>query len=78
MAKDMEDLKNFIDPQLLPKEYGGLLPEAEHMENFDEFFKTVRPNLDKIRSRIVDWSKVPDVQEKLKETVGSFRKLEID
>lgn len=78
MAKNMEDLKNYIDPQLLPKQYGGALPEAEHMKIFDDFFETVRPSLDKIRSRVVDWSKVPDAQEKLKETVGSFRKLEID
>lgn len=77
LPKNMEDLKNYIDPALLPKEYGGILTEQEHMDKFTEFFRTVRPNLERIRNRDIDWNKVPEMKQKV-EVVGSFRKLEID
>lgn len=78
LAKNMEDLKNFIDPNILPKEHGGQIPEAEQIETFNAFFKSVRPKLEEIKERVVDWSKVPDLSSKTKEAVGSFRKLDID
>jgi hypothetical protein len=78
-AKDMEDLKNYIAPELLPQEHGGLLPEAVHMANFDKFFESIFPQLDEIKSTLViDWNNVSDEKEKIKETIGSFRKLELD
>lgn len=77
IARDMEDLKNHIDPILLPKEHGGKYSEAEHKDYFDEYFRGVRPKLEEIKARVVDWSKVPNFS-KSKESVGSFRKLEID
>lgn len=77
LPKNMDDLKNYIDPSLLPKEYGGVLTEAQHMDIFTEFFRTVRPNLERIRQRDIDWNKVPEIRQKA-EVVGSFRKLEID
>ena len=78
IAKDMKDLTNYIDPMLLPKELGGKYSESEHKEFFDSYFKTVRPKLEEIKARVVDWSKVPDLKSSSKESVGSFRKLEID
>jgi hypothetical protein len=77
IAKDMNDLKNYIDPLLLPREYGGKYTESEHKDYFDQFFRAVRPKLEEIKARVVDWNKVPDFK-KSKENVGSFRKLEID
>lgn len=78
LPKNMQDLQNYIDPSLLPKEFGGLLTENEHMEIFNEYFRSVRPSLEKIKGRVVDWSKVPDIKAKTSEAIGSFRKLEID
>lgn len=79
IAKDMEDAKNHINVNLLPKEYGGEVSLSEHQEKFIKYFKSVKPNLEKIKKNtIVDWSKVPDLDSKVEETVGSFRKLEID
>lgn len=78
LAKNMHDLKNFIDPKILPREHGGQIPEAEQIETFNVFFRSVRPKLEEIKKREVDWSKVPDLSSKSKEAVGSFRKLEID
>jgi len=78
LPKGMDDMKNYIDPSLLPKEYGGALSEQEHMEIFNEYFKGVRPNLEKIRNdRDIEWHKAPDMK-RTSEAIGSFRKLEID
>lgn len=78
LPKSMDDMKNYIDLSLLPKEYGGALSEAEHMEIFNEYFKGVRPNLEKIRNdRDIEWHKAPDMK-RTNEAIGSFRKLEID
>ncbi|CRK93841.1 CLUMA_CG007368, isoform A [Clunio marinus] len=78
LPKNMDDLKNYINPSMLPKEYGGDLPEAEHMEIFNQYFRSVRPNLEEIRARVIDWTKVPNFKTSESEAVGSFRKLEID
>lgn len=77
IAKDMNDLKNYIDPSILPKQYGGAYDEEEHREYFQTYFRAVRPKLEEIKARIVDWNKVPGLKN-ANETVGSFRKLEID
>ena len=77
IARDMEDLKKYLDPLLLPKEFGGKYAEEEHKEFFNEYFKTVRPKLEEIKARVVDWNKVPGLK-RSNESVGSFRKLEID
>lgn len=78
LPKSMADLGNYIDQSLLPKEYGGTLSEAEHMETFNIYFREVRPKLENIRAKVIDWNKVPDFKAKTTETIGSFRKLEID
>jgi len=78
LPKSVDDLKNYIDPSLLPKEYGGALTEAEHMEIFNVYFRGIRPNLEKLRAKVVDWNKVPDLKSLSVDNVGSFRKLEID
>lgn len=56
---------------------GGKYSETEHKDYFDTFFKGVRPKLQEIKARVVDWNKVPEYKA-AKENVGSFRKLEID
>lgn len=77
IAKDMQDLKNHIDPLLLPREHGGRFTELEHKEHFDNYFRTVKPKLEEIKARVVDWNKVPELKSTV-EKVGSFRKLDID
>lgn len=54
------------------------MTEAEHMEAFNEYFRLVRPNLEKLRAKTVDWNKVPSLKTTTPDNVGSFRKLEID
>lgn len=78
LPNDMEDLKNYVNPGLLPKEFGGTLTEKEHMDRFNEYFASVRTNLEKIKLSVIDWNRVPNFKEQTVETVGSFRKLDID
>lgn len=77
IARDMSDLSSFIDPMILPKEYGGRYSEIEHKEYFQEYFREVRPKLEEIKARKIDWNRVPGFKSQ-NETVGSFRKLDID
>lgn len=79
LAKTMEDVKNYVNVDLLPKEYGGKLPKEEHKEIFIKYFHEILPNLHLIKKRVVLWDKIPEMKSSsIDETVGSFRKLEID
>ncbi|CRL05182.1 CLUMA_CG018229, isoform A [Clunio marinus] len=76
-----DDLKNHIDPEMLPVEYGGVKNEEEMKEEFKKVRDEKKEIWDHLLHFEVDWSKVP--KEKIwsnseEETVGSFRKLEID
>jgi CRAL/TRIO domain len=78
----IDELKNVIDPAILPKEYGGNEKTIdEMMQDFYKLQAMHKENVDKIWDFGVDrknvnlekvWSSVVD------ESVGSFRKLEID
>ena len=75
--KDLEELKSKFDAKLLPKELGGVTPEAEMIK---EFQKTIKHN-QKVRQQIYDtkfdMNMIPG--KKTQEiNIGSFRKLEID
>lgn len=82
ILRDKSDLKNYINPVMLPSEYGGTISEAEMMQEFLEFQRKHIENLHNFYNFKVDWSKVPP--EKIRfdadddDNVGSFRKLEID
>lgn len=79
LAKNMEDVKKHVNPKLLPKEYGGEMLKVQHQELFIKFFKSVLPNLELIKKRVVYWDKVPELKSNgIDDTIGSFRKLEID
>jgi len=78
LAKDIDDLKNYMNPAILPKELGGELPQSEHMARFQEYFRGIRPRMDEIHAKVIDWARVPDINNMKPEAVGSFRKLEID
>lgn len=76
--KDIDELKTLINPALLPKEYGGTIPEEIMMA---EFTKLVILNDDTLKRTMdieIDVTKMPHHQATEVEVVGSFRKLEID
>lgn len=81
LLKNGDDIKNHIDQSMLPKEYGGNQSEDDMKKEFLAMCNKHHINLRKIFDYEVDLSKVP--HEKIwssgeDETVGSFRKLEID
>lgn len=55
LAKDMEQLKTFIEPKLLPKEQGGSFTEKRTMENFKMLFKANKKNINTINDYRIDW-----------------------
>jgi len=81
LVKTGEELKDHITPSLLPKEFGGVLTESEMLLEFKKLHESKKELMNGIRQFKIDWNKVPE--EKLwsnveRETVGSFRKLDID
>lgn len=81
LVKSIDELKSFFDIDLLPKCYGGKLTDEEIMAEFQKLREEKRPNLLKFLEVKIDWSKVSPEKILSKdedETVGSFRKLEID
>lgn len=76
-----DELKDYINPALLPTHYGGTRTEDEMVEAFLQLVAERKENVTKFLDFNIDWSKVP--KEKLwpkgeEEIVGSFRKLEVD
>ena len=81
LIKSKDDLSNFFDLDLLPESHGGKLSDEEILNDFKKLRDEKRPNLLKFLNVKIDWTKIPP--EKLLsndecETIGSFRKLEID
>lgn len=82
VVKKTENLLDYFDKDFLPKEYGGIKSAAEMIGEFkvfrDQKRELFQETLDSWNA--IPWNKVPN--EKLKhrdmETVGSFRKLEVD
>jgi hypothetical protein len=80
VLKKGEDARNLIDPAILPKEYGGNLSFDDAIDDFSNLYEKNREELVKIMECDIDWSNVPESWggENEYESVGSFRRLEID
>lgn len=57
-ARDMEHLKTYVDPTLLPKELGGFVSESDMMKKFKKFYKSQEIKLDAINDCVIDWEKI--------------------
>lgn len=82
VIKNNDKLTNYLDPKLLPKEYGGHKSAAEMIDEFKQFVDSKRGLFNEILESYnkIHWEKVPveKLHNKNCESVGSFRKLEID
>lgn len=77
-VKGINELNQFLDKSLLPREFGGAnLTEAEMMETFMESFEANLNFLRRTNEFSIDSSKLMGCDE-LQGNIGSFRKLEID
>ncbi|XP_032678907.1 clavesin-1 [Odontomachus brunneus] len=79
--KDMDELREAIDPKILPKEYGGEVPLAEMIAEFKKNLKQQRDQLMALDDMHIEISP-KDYQaannEEFGGICGSFRKLEVD
>lgn len=84
LHKSLDELKAKVDPQLLPKEYGGSVPMDEMIKKFIERCRQQRQKILALDDMYIEitknspfWHEVED-QEIDSGMVGSFRKLEVD
>lgn len=79
---DIDELQHHIPKSILPKELGGVRSEAEILNDFKKIWNERREKRHQIIHHQIDWSKVPKERifsnNEQSESVGSFRKLEID
>jgi hypothetical protein len=78
---EKNELKNYVDPELLPKSFGGNCELEDIVEDFDALYKKRKKIIEEILATEIDWSKVSekDMTDYVEgEYVGSFRKLEVD
>ena len=54
-TRDMNHLKTYIDPNMLPREHGGIVTEKEMMENFRKLFKVHEDEISEINHYEIDW-----------------------
>uniref|UniRef100_A0A1B6JQG9 CRAL-TRIO domain-containing protein n=1 Tax=Homalodisca liturata TaxID=320908 RepID=A0A1B6JQG9_9HEMI len=83
LHKDIDSLKQAVDPKILPKEYGGVVPLAEMIADFKKYLETKREvvlGLDKMKIVINKKAKfVTELEEQqITGMAGSFRKLQVD
>lgn len=81
VLKTFEELKDHINPALLPMHYGGTRSEIDMKQDFLKLHDKHQENVRKFLELKIDWSKVP--HDKIwsnseESNVGSFRKLDID
>lgn len=78
VLKGLNDLGKYINPALLPKECGGIITEAQMMEDFKKLRDEKIDMMMTIQQMEIDWNKVPLEKKSKAESIGSFRKLELD
>lgn len=81
IVRNKVDLKNFINPAILPTEFGGTGSKPDMMKEFLVLEERHKENLRKITEFEIDYRKVTNYKIESQndgENIGSFRKLEID
>lgn len=77
---NLEALHEIVDPKILPKEYGGVVPMATMISLYREEAEAVRESVVSLDAMSV--GKPPSSNNRLQRTIGkvqrSFKKLEID
>ncbi|EFN84881.1 Retinaldehyde-binding protein 1-like protein 1 [Harpegnathos saltator] len=81
MHKDMDELREAIEPKILPKEYGGEVPLAEMIAEFKKELKRQRGQLKALDEMYIEISPKDyhaANNDEFGGICGSFRKLEVD
>lgn len=84
MHSSLDDLKRQIDPSILPKEYGGVVPLSEMIDKLKIHLRQKRHEILALDDLYIEISKTAanfggnDDADMDTGVVGSFRKLEVD
>lgn len=84
MHKNLDELKTKVDPKLLPKEYGGIVPLSEMIQIFKERARKHRAAILALDDMYIEITKESvnfagnDDVDMDPGIVGSFRKLQVD
>ncbi|XP_055533521.1 clavesin-1-like [Wyeomyia smithii] len=83
--RNWEELYAKVDKNLLPKEYGGKIPQAELIDNFKQLCRELRPKLlahDEMYMEVSEgseyWRESSNTSELDSGTIGTFRRLQVD
>ncbi|XP_051166125.1 clavesin-2 [Leptopilina boulardi] len=79
--KTIDDLKKAVNPQILPKEYGGKIPLSEMIDSFKKVLRAKNQELKALDDMYIELSPKENCStpsEGLGGIPGSFRKLEVD
>ncbi|XP_047350648.1 clavesin-2-like [Vespa velutina] len=79
--KSIEELKEILDPKILPKEYGGEVPLTEMIDTIKKILKEKKEQikaLDKMHIEISPNEYQGAYDDEFSGIFGSFRKLEVD
>ncbi|EZA62861.1 Clavesin-1 [Ooceraea biroi] len=80
MHKDMQELRDAVNPDILPKEYGGEIPLSEMIAEFKKELQQKKEQLKALDDMHIEISPKDchAVDEEFGGICGSFRKLEVD
>lgn len=71
----VEDLRQSVNPRILPKEYGGEVPLAEMIADFKAELRRKRDDIRALDDMTIDVTGPTLLEDDL---AGTFRKLEVD
>ncbi|XP_011057339.1 PREDICTED: rhophilin-2 isoform X2 [Acromyrmex echinatior] len=78
--RNIQELKEAVDPKILPKEYGGEISLSEMIDEFKKELKQKKDELKALDDMYIEISPkyYQEANEELSGICGSFRKLEVD
>lgn len=78
--RSSDDLMKHVDPEILPKEYGGTVPLKDMIDELKRKLLKHRKELLALDDMCVDLYALEknDLTQDIHSTAGSFRKLELD
>ncbi|XP_012064079.1 PREDICTED: rhophilin-2 [Atta cephalotes] len=78
--RNVQELKEAVDPKILPKEYGGEISLSEMIDEFKKELKQKKNELKALDDMYIEISPkyYQEANEELSGICGSFRKLEVD
>lgn len=83
LHKTADEMKEKIDPSILPKEYGGEVPMADMIASLKKRLRDCRESVLALDDMFIDIDSTVKLDSDMKDelgtgVIGSFRKLQVD